>query len=426
MPPPWPRPSQTVVFASDPDARRSGIGPVRLDIYRVSPRFFTPPLLLRKSDADLAALVRAGHEAAFSAIVLRHRSHLLRYCRRMLRDHRAEDAVQQTFLRALQALRTGTEVRELGPWLCRIARNVALDEISAGNWNHAELNADWEDVAGLDEVERRARLRDALAAVDALPTRQRTALLRSLAGEPAGAIAQDLGLTSMAARQLLHRARVNVRAAVQALLPPPLLWLSRRLSSLSERVPRVAGAPAGAAPVAAKVAVAVVASAGIAAPVAVIHHALTRHPAPAHERRAAVPHPAPTVAAAAPPVIPALQPVVLRRALAVVTHSDPPPAAKPRRMTAPPSQPRQPRPSQPQPSQSPGVSASSPNSAPVGDSSSSPSAPSGAAVAADAGPSGASGAGSGPEGPMSSATASGPTGGADGGSSAAASGPSGG
>lgn len=385
----------------------------------MSPRFFTPALLLRKSDADLAALVREGHEAAFSAIVLRHRSHLLRHCRGMLRDHRAEDAVQQTFVRALQALRAGTEVRELRPWLCRIARNIALDELGAGDRNHAELNDDWEDPAGSDEVERRARLRAALLAVEALPARQRTALLHSMAGETPAEIAQELGVTNMAARQLLRRARVSVRAAVQGILPPPLLWLSRRLTSLAGRFPRAAGAPAGAAPVATKVAVAVVASASVAAPVAVLRHALAHHAAPAHQRRARVVHvephlvPAPLQAAVAP------QPVLPKRAPAVASSARQP-AAKPKR-SAP-----APRPSPAPPSPSPGVSASSPHSAPVGEGPSAPSAPSGAAVAADAGASGANGAASGDVGPMATATASGPTGGATGASGSPDGSPAGG
>src|SRR5579864_4265741 len=110
--------------------------------------------MLRKSDEALCAAVRDGHEAAFAAIVTRYRSQLLRQCRSLLRDGNAEDVVQQTFVRALQALRSGTEVRELGPWLRRIARNVALTELSARHRGHSELSEEWEDRGRAGEFER--------------------------------------------------------------------------------------------------------------------------------------------------------------------------------------------------------------------------------------------------------------------------------
>jgi RNA polymerase sigma factor (sigma-70 family) len=376
----------------------------------VSPRFFTPTLLLRKSDADLAALVTQGHEAAFDAIVIRHRGYLLRHCRRMLRDQRAEDAVQQTFVRALGALRSGTEVHELRPWLSRIARNVALDEVAARGGDYAELDEEWEDHVRSGEYERRASLREALRAVAALPDRQRTALLRSAAGDSPAVIAQELGVTSVAARQLLHRARVSVRAAVRVISPPPVIWLSRRLALASETIPRVAGAPAGAAPLASKIAVAVVASATVAAPVTVIHSVLSHHRrAPHRHALASRPHPAGrpiqpriTVAAVSPapppqPVVPVPRPRPVRAAQPAprVRRTRPAPRAAAPTHTATAS------------SQSAGVSATA-SGAPVG-SGSSPEATSASPVAADASAAGPAGSSSSDSGPMSSATASAPT-----------------
>ena len=58
-------------------------------------------ILRTQSDARLLALVGAGHERAFDAIVERYRKPIMRYCRRFLPEPRAEDAVQQAFLNAL-------------------------------------------------------------------------------------------------------------------------------------------------------------------------------------------------------------------------------------------------------------------------------------------------------------------------------------
>lgn len=367
---------------------------LRADKAGVSPRFFTPALLLRKSDAELVGLVTAGHDTAFTAIVLRHRAQLLRHCRALLRDQRAEDVVQQTFIQALQSLRSGTEVRQLAPWLHRIARNIALNEAAAAKRVRTELNEEWEDRSRSDEYDRRATLREALLAVEALPDRQRAALVRSAAGEPPDAIARDLGITSAAARQLVHRARLTVRAAVRVISPPPLVWVARRAAVAWDKVPRAAGVPAGAAPVASKIAVAVIASATVAAPATVIHNILTSHPRPARPghrvvaARTAPPTPRAIVAASGQ--APSSPPVV---SAAPAVHS----AAQPSPHGSAPS------------GGGPGVSASSTASAPVGSGSSSADSSAGAPVAAGGPASGTAADSSATAGPVSTASASSPT-----------------
>src|SRR5919204_613096 len=77
---------------------------------------------------------------------------------------------------AWQSLRAGSEVRELRPWLYRIAHNQALNALRAAG-------AALPDVPGLPprsteiEVERREELRATLDGIEALPDRQRAALL---------------------------------------------------------------------------------------------------------------------------------------------------------------------------------------------------------------------------------------------------------
>src|ERR1700690_1795072 len=86
----------------------------------------------RVDDAALVRRMQAGHEAAFEAIFKRYHGPLLSYCRHMLgnRDE-GEDALQQAFIKAHQALLGGTEPRELRPWLYAIARNCCLSAIAA-------------------------------------------------------------------------------------------------------------------------------------------------------------------------------------------------------------------------------------------------------------------------------------------------------
>src|SRR6185312_12169195 len=86
-------------------------------------------LLRAQTDDRLVELAAAGHDRAFEAIVERYRRPLQRYLRRLLSDTLAEDVVQATFINAWSSLRTGTEVRELRPWLYRIAHNAAINSL---------------------------------------------------------------------------------------------------------------------------------------------------------------------------------------------------------------------------------------------------------------------------------------------------------
>src|SRR6266536_2992700 len=89
------------------------------------------PLLRTQSDGRLATLAAGGHDRAFEAIVERYRRPLQRYLGRLLSEALAEDVLQATFVRAWQALRAGSEVRDLRPWLYRIAHNQAVNALRA-------------------------------------------------------------------------------------------------------------------------------------------------------------------------------------------------------------------------------------------------------------------------------------------------------
>ncbi|HEY5294183.1 MAG TPA: RNA polymerase sigma factor [Gaiellaceae bacterium] len=64
----------------------------------------------------------------FERFYLSHRDELLGYLRRLL-GQRAEDAWQETFLRALRAYGRLEHGRQLRAWVFTIATNVALDDL---------------------------------------------------------------------------------------------------------------------------------------------------------------------------------------------------------------------------------------------------------------------------------------------------------
>ena len=183
------------------------------------------PILRTQSDERLVDLVRAGSEPAFEAIVARYRRPLLRYCSRILSEERAEDAVQQTFVRAYGAMRKNSAELSLKPWLYRIAHNTALNALRDRGLRHEELPDQLDGVEQPDQaIERSQDLRAVVSAVQELPERQRDAIvLRELEGRSYDEIASELGVTDGAVRQLLNRARNTLREAATALTPPGLL-----------------------------------------------------------------------------------------------------------------------------------------------------------------------------------------------------------
>jgi RNA polymerase sigma factor (sigma-70 family) len=291
-------------------------------------------LLRTQSDDRLVELARAGHERAFEAIVERYRRPLLRHCRRFLSDARAEDALQQALVSAWTALARGDEVRELRPWLYRIVRNTSLNALRAPGYNFEQLVDSLQGAGGPAELaERRAVVQSTLAGLAGLPERQREALLRiAVEGRPQGEVAEELGLTEGAVRQLVHRARTSLRAAATAVTPLPLVtWLAganERGDVVARLGEMIAGGGAGAT--LAKASTVAVLAGGVVGGPAVVNH-LGHRPAP--EARAAVEVSAPNAGARRDAGRPARSDVtgVALTPVASVTARVPAPATRPER-----------------------------------------------------------------------------------------------
>jgi RNA polymerase sigma factor (sigma-70 family) len=207
-------------------------------------RLVLGPVLRAQSDRRLVDLVRGGNERAFEEIVRRYRRPLDRFAASIVGAH-ADDVTQDSFRKALEALRHAEAEVELRPWLFRIVRNTALNDLRDRPPAASELAEDL--VAGgrpaAAEAEQRAELQDLTAQLRALPENQRAALvMRELEGMSHEEIAAALGISDGAARQAIARARAAIRSGFGALVPLPLL---RALTGGGDQV--VAGAGSGAA-----------------------------------------------------------------------------------------------------------------------------------------------------------------------------------
>jgi RNA polymerase sigma factor (sigma-70 family) len=189
-------------------------------------RLFLGPALRAQPDRRLVTLVREGYETAFEEIVRRYGRPLARYAASIV-GSRSEDVTQDAFSKALVALRRDDNEIELRPWLYRIVRNTALNDLRDSPPTSEILE---EAIAAgrgtAAEAEDREELRELIERLKALPERQRAAIvMRELEGLSHGEIAAALGLSGGAARQAIFRAREAVRSGAAILVPLPLMRL---------------------------------------------------------------------------------------------------------------------------------------------------------------------------------------------------------
>jgi RNA polymerase sigma-70 factor, ECF subfamily len=200
-------------------------------------------------ERELLEAIRGGDEDAFRRLIEPHRAELHAHCYRMLGSfHDAEDALQETLLRAWRALPRLGGPRLLRPWLYRIATNVCLDAL--GRRPKRLLPIDRGSPAGPDEdpgeplaesvwlepypdrevglgdgytaPEARYEQREAvelafIAALQHLPAMQRAVLiLRDVLGFSAREVAETLETTIASVNGALQRARKTAAERVPA------------------------------------------------------------------------------------------------------------------------------------------------------------------------------------------------------------------
>ena len=87
-------------------------------------------------------LIRRGDREAFGQLYERYRSSIYGYCLRLLRDKdKAEDALQEIFLRMYHGVATLDNQFALRPWLFTIARNTAFSAMKRSK-EHVDVEED--------------------------------------------------------------------------------------------------------------------------------------------------------------------------------------------------------------------------------------------------------------------------------------------
>ena len=178
----------------------------------IAPGFHAPPGW-RVTDVRMSP-----RPVSLAELTERHRGEILGYLARLLGDRQeAEDACQEAFMRAHRAFdRLGPESNSRA-WLYRIATNTGLNAASRRSHRTAraaDVDPDTLPAAG-QSLERREELRAVRRAVEALPPRQRAALmLRQFQDLGYAEIAAALGGNEDAARANVYQALKKLRAAL--------------------------------------------------------------------------------------------------------------------------------------------------------------------------------------------------------------------
>ena len=177
----------------------------------------------------LAASALAGDDEALGHLLMLYERVAYRVAYRLLhREADARDAVQEGFLRAVRAIRSGAPPREADrfePWLLRIVANAALDRLRRRTpFPRVSVDLVAHSLPAPDrlgparQAEQRESRADILRALFTLPRAQQLALtLREYHGLSYAEIATVLGTTHAAVEQLLFRARCGFRAAYQGM-----------------------------------------------------------------------------------------------------------------------------------------------------------------------------------------------------------------
>jgi RNA polymerase sigma-70 factor (ECF subfamily) len=197
----------------------------------------TPRLdLVTLPDADLAALARAGREAAFRELVRRYERPVFSLIFRMVRDREtSEDLAQETFIKVLNHIDRYRPEFKFSSWLFKIANNLTIDHlrkrqlktISIDGSPHAataaEVEASTFDVeargeSALEEMQSRelgGAIEQAIAKLR--PEYRACILLRHVEDRSYEEIAATLDLPLGTVKTYIHRARHELREALASL-----------------------------------------------------------------------------------------------------------------------------------------------------------------------------------------------------------------
>jgi RNA polymerase sigma-70 factor (ECF subfamily) len=186
-------------------------------------------------DSGLVAAALAGDSRAFTELVNRYQLRLLNFIYRTIGDRdRAEDLVQETFVRVYRHLHRFDQSKKFSTWAYTIAGNLAKNELRnrsrnplvlfqtiKNNWDTDHRPLEWADnTYRPDDLFRKRHLRQMVErAVTMLPEHHRIVfVLRELEGKTYEEISEITGVNLGTVKSRLNRARNNFAQVIAPML----------------------------------------------------------------------------------------------------------------------------------------------------------------------------------------------------------------
>jgi RNA polymerase sigma-70 factor, ECF subfamily len=194
-----------------------------------------PKSLKHLDDSAVVAAFLDGNKRGFDELVERYQNRLMNFVYRTTGDReRAEDLVQETFIRVYRHLHRFDQSKKFSTWVYTIASNLAKNELRNRSRNPLVLfqtlmknrEADqrpleWEDnTYRPDDLFRKRHLKSQVdAAVEQLPEHHRTVfVLREMEGKTYEEIADITDTNLGTVKSRLNRARNSFAKIIQPLL----------------------------------------------------------------------------------------------------------------------------------------------------------------------------------------------------------------
>ena len=176
-------------------------------------------------DAQLMLRVREGDDTSFALLLERHRGPVVHFLYRMVQNRAvSEELAQEVFLRVYRSRETYEPTAKFTTWLFRIATHVALNSIRDRKKEKGHESLDEDMLDGMErqvadrqltveqEMVHEVKLREVRQAIEALPAKQRAAvLMHKYEGLDYAQIAGVLSCSESAIKSLLFRAYEALR-----------------------------------------------------------------------------------------------------------------------------------------------------------------------------------------------------------------------
>ena len=186
-------------------------------------------------DNDVVQASLEGDARAFGELVSRYDQRLLNFVYRTIGDReRAQDLVQETFVRVYRHLQRFDQTKKFSTWIYTIASNLAKNELRnrsrnplvlfqtiKKNWDADHRPLEWEDTQYKpDDLFRKRHLREKVEeAVKQLPEHHRIVfVLRELEGKTYEEIADITGCNLGTVKSRLNRARNNFATIIAPMI----------------------------------------------------------------------------------------------------------------------------------------------------------------------------------------------------------------